>query len=97
MQVQIQETGTAFDIHVEGEIEMSTIKAFRDRLYDLIEHSGKNISVDLSRVSYIDSSGIGVLLTAARELKKRGRSLKIENPSERIQGVIKISAIMDLI
>lgn len=97
MQVQIQETGTAFDIHVEGEIEMSTIKAFRDRLYDLIEHSGKNISVDLSKVSYIDSSGIGVLLTAARELKKRGRSLKIENPSERIQGVIKISAIMDLI
>lgn len=97
MQVQIQETGTTFDIYVEGEIEMSTIKAFRDRLYDLIEHSGKNISVDLSKVSYIDSSGIGVLLTAARELKKRGRSLKIENPSERIQGVIKISAIMDLI
>lgn len=97
MQVRLQETDTAFDIHVDGEIEMSTIKAFRDKLYDLVEHSGKNISVDLSNVSYIDSSGIGVLLTVAKELKKRGRSLKIDNPSERIQDVIKISAIMDLI
>ena len=59
---------------VTGEIDISTVAPLRERLYELADNGGTLI-VDLNRVTFIDSTGLGALVGAARRADEHGGSL----------------------
>jgi anti-sigma B factor antagonist len=59
---------------VTGDIEISTVAGLRERLFGLAD-SGQPLIVDLNRVTFIDSTGLGVLVGAARRAAVHGGSL----------------------
>ena len=59
---------------VTGDIDMSTVAGLRERLFELAD-SGQPLIVDLNRVTFIDSTGLGVLIGAARRAAAHGTSL----------------------
>lgn len=59
---------------VTGEIDISTVAQLRERLYELAANGGTLI-VDLNRVEFIDSSGLGALIGTARRVAEHGGSL----------------------
>jgi anti-anti-sigma factor len=59
---------------VTGDIDMSTVPGLRERLFGLAD-SGQPVIVDLNRISFIDSAGLGVLIATARRAGEHGGSL----------------------
>jgi anti-sigma B factor antagonist len=59
---------------VTGDIDVSTVSGLRERLLGLAD-SGQPLIVDLNGVSFIDSTGLGVLVAAARRADTQGGSL----------------------
>jgi anti-sigma B factor antagonist len=59
---------------VAGEIDVSTVAQFRECLLELADNGGTLI-VDLDRVMFIDSSGLGALVATARRVAERGGAL----------------------
>jgi len=59
---------------VTGVMDMSTVAGLRERLFGLAD-SGHPLIVDLNRISFIDSAGLGVLVGAARRAGVHGSSL----------------------
>lgn len=59
---------------VTGEIDISTVGRLRECLFELAE-SAQPLIVDLDRVSFIDSAGLGVLVGTSRRAAERGGSL----------------------
>ena len=59
---------------VTGEIDISTVAQLRERLFDLAD-SGGTLIVDLNRVTFIDSAGLGALVGTARRVAEHGGSL----------------------
>jgi len=59
---------------VTGEIDISTVPQLQVRLFELAD-SGGTLIVDLNRVTFIDSAGLGVLVGTARRAAKHGGSL----------------------
>jgi anti-sigma B factor antagonist len=59
---------------VTGDIDMSTVAGLRERLLGLAD-SGQPLIVDLNRVGFIDSAGLGALVGVARRADVRGGSL----------------------
>lgn len=59
---------------VTGDIDMSTVPGLRERLFGLAD-SGQPVIVDLNRISFIDSAGLGVLIATARRASEHGGSL----------------------
>jgi anti-sigma B factor antagonist len=59
---------------VTGEIDVSTVAQLRERLYELADNGGTLI-VDLNRVTFIDSTGLGALVGTARRAAEHGGSL----------------------
>lgn len=57
-------------IHVEGEIDMFSSPSLRDKLLPLFKKGVKAIIVDLSGVSFMDSSGIATLVEGLQWSKK---------------------------
>jgi anti-sigma B factor antagonist len=78
-----RERGCAI-VAVTGEIDISTVTGLRDRLFELAD-GGQPLIVDLNRVTFIDSAGLGALVVAARRAAAHGGSLRAvcERPQTR--------------
>src|SRR5436305_12227298 len=59
---------------VTGEIDISTVAQLRERLFELAD-SGGTLIVDLNRVTFIDSAGLGALVRTARRIAEHGGRL----------------------
>ena len=59
---------------VTGDIDISTVAQLRERLFELADNGGTLI-VDLNRVTFFDSAGLGALVGTARRAAAHGGSL----------------------
>jgi len=59
---------------VAGDLDMSTVPRLREHLFTLAD-SGQPLIVDLNRITFIDSAGLGVLIATARRAGVHGGSL----------------------
>ena len=62
-------------VAVAGEIDISTVTGLRERLFELAA-GGQSLIVDLDRITFIDSAGLGALVGAARRTAAHGGSLR---------------------
>jgi anti-sigma B factor antagonist len=67
--------------------------AFRDTIKDLTSKGNKKIVLNLAEVSYIDSSGIGELVSGFTTVANSGGSLKLLNLTKRIQDLLQITKL----
>ena len=61
-------------VAVTGDVDISTVTRLRERLSELTD-GGQTLIVDLNRVTFIDSAGLGTLVGAARRAAAHGSSL----------------------
>jgi anti-anti-sigma factor len=89
----IKEEESIVRITVDGELELQTIGEFREQVLKSAEAAQKDVEVDLSHVDYIDSTGLALLMSLGKMQAKRGRTLRIVNPSARILSVLKLTPL----
>ena len=65
------------------------------RLLSLAEEGKIRVVVDLSQVTFMDSTGIGVLLNALRQLRQRKGALVLVCPTERILRPFQVTGLVD--
>ncbi len=61
---------------------------FRDAIYGFIDKGITNIVVDLSEVKRMNSSGLGILISALTSLKNKGGNLKLASIDEMMEGIL---------
>ena len=72
---------------VTGDIDISTVARLRECLFELAD-SGRTLIVDLNRVTFTDSSGLGALIGAARRANAHGGSLHAVAPAANPRAVV---------
>ena len=89
-------------IQLRGSLRMgSAVDAFRQTIEEALGNGDTRIVINLSEVSMIDSSGIGVLVRFLASTKQRGGSIKLVQPSKfavqtlRLVGVLNLFEIFD--
>jgi len=69
-----------------GRIDASCSDQIKDKVLSLIDASQTSLLIDLGEVDFIDSSGLGTLVSSLNSIKKAGGKLKIcdiqENPKQ---------------
>jgi len=68
-------SGVDGKVAIHGRITIATSDEMRRMLSDALRAKPANVSVDLSDVSYIDTSGLATLVEAARTARKQGTRL----------------------
>jgi anti-sigma B factor antagonist len=79
----------------KGEIDALTAPALGRRLLDLAEEGKTSVVVDLSGVTFMDSTGLGVLLNALRALGRRRGKLVLVCPNERVLRPFQITGLVN--
>ena len=75
-----------------GRINSDTSAAFEKTLRELIPGS-KRVILDLTSVNYIDSSGLGALVSAFMHARRANCDLEIANPGQQIQDLFNTSKL----
>jgi len=83
------------------EIEVTTLtatnaKEFKVKLEKEIENE-TNILLDLNRITFIDSSGLGVFLSCLKTLNKKGGDLKICNITKSVRVLFELVRLHQII
>lgn len=96
MNIEVRDSDAVISVKVNGDIEMMTIKEFKEKLLELGQSADKDIELDLSEVEYIDSSGVGVLISLLKLQKKKDKVLQIKKASQKVMNVLKLSSLSDV-
>jgi anti-sigma B factor antagonist len=78
-----------------GEVDVATAPALRDRLEQVIESDQGPVVVDLTAVTFIDSTGLGVLIGARKQCDDNGRALRVVMSEPRILKVFEITGLTE--
>ncbi len=66
------------------------------KLRSLLNEGKKNIVIDLVKVEYMNSSGLGMMASALSTVKNAGGTLVLANPTERIKSLLSITKLNQL-
>ncbi len=98
MPVEIYHTSNSMTAAISGEIDHHSAAGMRMIIDgELGRTMPELLTFDLSDVTFMDSSGIGLILGRAREMQPWGGKVKIFEPSERINKILKLSGLGSLI
>jgi anti-sigma B factor antagonist len=80
-------------LEVAGEVDVYTGTTLRDRISDLLDGGVRDLVVDLGRVDFIDSTGLGVLVGALNRARELGGSLQLVCAQERVLKLLRITGL----
>ena len=80
-------------LSVQGEVDVYTAPRLRERLIELVEGGARHVVVDLSRVEFLDSTGLGVLVGALKRLRAVNGTLGLVCAHERLLKIFRITAL----
>ncbi len=88
--------GTVPVAAVSGEIDVATAPALRERLQELIGERSPTVVVDLSAVSFLDSTALGVLVGAHKRCRESSGQLRLVITEPRILKVFEITGLTEI-
>jgi anti-sigma B factor antagonist len=82
-------------IDVQGEIDMYTAPQLRELLIDLVSQGSCQLVVNLGKVGFLDSSGLGVLVGGLKRVRAHDGSLDLVCTQPRILKILKITGLTE--
>lgn len=92
MNYSTKEEGGYLVLGLEGEVDLSCSPEARKHILDVLG-DGKDLLVDLSEVSYIDSSGVASLVEGYQTAKKAGQRFGLVGVSEAALSVLQLARL----
>jgi anti-sigma B factor antagonist len=80
-------------LEIEGEIDVYTSPQLKQDIVQLAERGMKHLIIDLSKVDYLDSTGLGVLIGGLKRLREAEGNLVLVSPSMRILRIFEITGL----
>ena len=78
---------------VKGEVDLYTSPQLKDKVTEIIEQGQSRIVIDLTDVGFMDSSGLGVLVTALKRARERDGTLALVAPEGSVHKVLTITGL----
>ena len=83
-------------VDIEGEIDIYTAPRLRELLIDLVSKGNYQLIVNLEKVGFLDSTGLGVLVGGLRRVRSHDGSLDLVCTQERILKILKITGLTEV-
>jgi anti-sigma B factor antagonist len=80
-------------VNAEGEIDIHTAPRLRELLIDLASKNNYQLIVNLEKVGFLDSTGLGVLVGGLKRVRPHDGSLDLVCTEERILKIFKITGL----
>ncbi len=93
LSIQFDRSSSCLTAYIAGEIDAATAPAFKEQLLDRSDPSVKEVWVDLSAVTYCDSSGLAAFVAVHRHVTAFGGRAMLYQPQEIVRKGLAVSGI----
>lgn len=83
-------------LSVRGEIDVSTAPELRDRLLGVAQEGHSTVVVDLSEVTFLDSTALGVLVSGLKRFRAAGGNLRLVVTGRSVSKVLEITGLIEV-
>lgn len=97
LSIDVIEKDNQTELLVTGEIDAFTAPLLKEKLLPATAKESEKIIVNLQDVSYMDSTGLGVFISALKSTKEHGSTLTLVNLQERVHRLFKITSLDSII
>lgn len=91
--LKVTPVGDETQVAVSGELDAYTAPQLRKMLDEVLDGSVSRVVVDLRSTSFIDSTGLGVLVSAARKARSQDGELVLDSPVRSVHRVLQITGL----
>lgn len=84
-------------VRAYGEIDLATAPRLRDRLTEILHRHGPHVILDLSGITFCDSSGLAAMLGTARRAELLGGELVLASPSPHLRKILELTGLDTII
>ena len=96
MTYKISENGNISTVFLDGEIDMDVTEKAKEIIFPLVE-AGKEVHINLKDVSYMDSSGISVLIESHQKALEKGTKVIVKEISKSVLKVIMMAKLAQIL
>ncbi|BCW99454.1 MAG: STAS domain-containing protein [Armatimonadota bacterium] len=80
-------------VSLSGEVDVYSSPRVRSAMLEQLDGGSKYLVMDLSKVDYLDSSGLGILVAGLKRSRENGGEVFLVNPKPRIQHVLEVTGL----
>ena len=93
MSFSVSTKGDVCIVEVEGQLIVGNRQELKQKILDELETGPRKVIVDFARTGYIDSSGLGVLVSLAKKMREMGGDLRLANLNDDLQTLFELTKL----
>ncbi len=99
MAFNVSGEGDVTVVDVDGQLIVGNRQELRQKVLDELEKGGRKFLVDFTETGYIDSSGLGVLVSLSKKIREMGGELRVSTLNEDLRilfGLTKLDTLFQI-
>src|SRR2546427_545582 len=80
-------------VGVDGQLIVGNRQELKQKVLDTLEGGGKKFVIDFTKTGYIDSSGLGVLVSLSKKIREQGGDLRLCGLNEDLQTLFELTKL----
>ena len=97
MQLANKRQGGSLTVMLTGELDHHNAAEIREALDSMLDGSVKELTLDMSRVTFMDSSGIGIVLGRYRRMQERKGRLYLSGLCGNAEKILRMAGVLGLV
>ena len=93
MNIKVQIQGDTLSVGGVKELSAANANAFRDQVRGSLADKLKNIDIDLSQTMFLDSCGLGALISLHKTACTRSGAVRLLNPTPPVQQILELTRL----
>ena len=93
MSFTVSRQGDITVVEVEGQLIVGNRQDLKQKVLDEVEKGARKVLIDFSRTGYIDSSGLGVLVSLAKRIRDAGGELRLASLHDELQTLFELTKL----
>src|SRR5881394_611065 len=80
-------------VGVEGQLIVGNRQELKQKVLDALEDGSRKFVIDFSKTGYIDSSGLGVLVSLSKKIREQGGELRLANLNDDLKTLFELTKL----
>ena len=93
MGFQVERQGSVTVVDVDGQLIVGNRQELKQRVLDQLVNGDRKFVIDFSNTGYIDSSGLGVLVSLSKKIREQGGELRLANLNEDLRTLFELTKL----
>jgi anti-sigma B factor antagonist len=90
------EDGDPIIVTLSGELDIAVAPKLREALAEITEED-RDVLVDLEDLTFLDSTGISVLVLACKRIRSQGGAFSLAGMSDRVRRVLEVTSLLEFL